>query len=792
MKCPKCDSDNRDDSRFCRSCGTRLFPSGDMKVSETAAHRSPKDRLRFGSILAGKYRVIEELGRGGMAVVYKAEDIKLKRIVALKLLSPELTRDKEAKERFVREAQAASALDHPNICTVHEIDETEDGQMFISMSYYEGGTLKDKIRDRPLTSEEAVEIAVQVAQGLAEAHEKGVIHRDIKPANIVMTAKGQVKIMDFGLAKLSGGERITEIGIPMGTVAYMSPEQARGKDIDHRTDIWSLGVVLYEMIAGRPPFRGENAQAVIYSILNSEPEPVTGIRTGVESRLEQIIHKALAKASDSRYQNAGELLADLRETRSGIETRAFEELTPPAEAKASVAVLPFVDMSAEKDQEYFCDGMAEELINALAKIEELQVASRTSAFQFRGKGQDINEIGERLRVKTVLEGSVRKAGDRLRVTAQLVNVRDGYQLWSEKYDRDIHDIFAIQDEISLAIVEKLKISLLGGEKAALTKRHTDDLEAYNLYLKGRFFWNKRTEGGLRRAIACLKQAVERDPGYALAYAGLADAYNTLPDYSPTPPAEALMTAKEAALKALEIDEMLAEAHASLGFAQHELEWDWAGAEKHLRRALELNPGYATARHWYALFLMRMARFEEAIREIEKAVELDPLSLVINRNFGAVLYFARDYDRAIEILNKTLEMDPDFSFTHTLLGQTYLEKSMYEKALVELEAEKAVSREWRAEVMTRLGIGYAKAGDTAKAGEILDDIVKRSNQMYVSPFMLALLHFVLDHSDPAFELLDEAYRIRDTNLCYLKIEPTLDPVRSDPRYKALLKKIGLAD
>jgi TolB-like protein/Tfp pilus assembly protein PilF/tRNA A-37 threonylcarbamoyl transferase component Bud32 len=764
----------------------RLMPEAriGVKCMVPPSHDGGLDDTRwFKTISPGTvishYEILERIGAGGMAVVYKARDARLERLVALKLLAPALIRDEEAKERFVREARAASALDHPNICTVHEIDETEDGQMFISMSYYEGGTLKDMIREKPLTSLRAIEIAVQVARGLAEAHEKGVIHRDIKPANIMMTAKGQVKIMDFGLAKLSGEEGITEIGIPMGTVAYMSPEQAEGRDIDCRTDIWSLGVVLYEMVSGRPPFKGENAHAILYSILNVDPVPVTRIRPGIENPLERIINKALTKDPDSRYQSVGDLLADLREIGYGLETRDLKTRPSSAEAKASIAVLPFVDMSPEKDQEYFCDGMAEELIGALTKIEE-------------GGEQGINEIGERLRVRAVLEGSVRKAGDRLRITAQLVNVHDGYQLWSEKYDRDIADVFAIQDEISLAIVEKLRINLLGGEKAALVKRHTDDLEAYNLYLRGRYFWNKRTAGGVEKAIASFKQAIDKDPGYALAYAGLADAYITLPDYAHMPPAEALITAKKAALRALEIDEMLAEAHASLGFAVHELEWDWVAAERHLERALEINPRYATAHHWYALFLMRMGRFGEAIKEMEKAVELDPLSLVLNRNLGAVLYYARDYDRAIEVLRKTLEMDPGFSFAHVYLGQTYLQKSMYDEALAELETERAVAREWMAEVETFLGTAYARAGFTDKAREILDDLLERSKRIYVSPCLLALMCLVLNEKDRAFEFLEKAYRSHDIDLTYLKIDPRLDTVRSDPRYMALLKRIGLAD
>jgi serine/threonine protein kinase len=420
------------------------------------------------------YKIIEKIGAGGMGVVYKAEDTRLKRLVALKFLPADLTRDSGAKERFTREAQAASALDHNNICTIYEIDETDDGQMFIAMACYEGETMREKIKRDHLRVEEALDMAIQVAQGLAKAHEKRITHRDIKPANIMVTGDGVVKIMDFGLAKLTGQSGLTRAGTTVGTVAYMSPEQLRGGEIDYKSDIWSLGVVLYEMLTGELPFRGEGDQATIYSILNKEPQPVASIRRDIPGELESVVSRALTKNPESRYENMRDFLVDLRKAREELEVDVSERLSE-SKAKPSIAVLPFIDMSPQKDQEYFCDGMAEELINTLANLEGLQVASRTSAFQFKDKGHDIREVGRRLKVQSVLEGSVRKAGDRLRITAQLVSVADGYHLWSEKYDREMEDIFAIQDEISLAIVDNLKLKLLRQEKARLVKRFTEDI-----------------------------------------------------------------------------------------------------------------------------------------------------------------------------------------------------------------------------------------------------------------------------------------------------------------------------
>ncbi|MFQ6008621.1 MAG: protein kinase [Candidatus Zixiibacteriota bacterium] len=492
------------------------------------------------------YKVLEKLGAGGMGVVYKAEDTRLKRCVVLKFLPPELTRDEEAKERFVNEAQAASALDHPNICTIYEIDETKDGQMFIAMACYEGETLKSIIDNRRLMIEEAVGIAIQIAQGLAKAHEQGIVHRDIKPANIIVTKDGVVKILDFGLAKLTGVTQLTKTGTTLGTVAYMSPEQAQGVTVDHRTDIWSLGVGLYQMVSGELPFRGEYEQAVIYSILNEEPEETSEI----PANLQQIVAKALAKEPDERYQQMDDMLTDLSTLRKELESASTQVTVSKEKPAPAIAVLPFVNMSADPENEYFCDGMAEELIDAFTKLEGLRVVSRTSAFSFKGKELKIQKIGEELKVSHVLEGSVRKAGKRLRITAQLINVDDGYHLWSQKYDRELEDVFAIQDDIAETIVDTLKVKLVGEKEVPLIKRYTENVEAYQLYLKGRYFWNKRHQGELQQAMAFFNQTIEKEPTHALAYTGLADSFFIIGHYCYLPPKEAFLKAKAFAQKAL--------------------------------------------------------------------------------------------------------------------------------------------------------------------------------------------------------------------------------------------------
>jgi serine/threonine protein kinase/tetratricopeptide (TPR) repeat protein len=740
------------------------------------------------------YRILEKLGEGGMGVVYKAQDTKLKRTVALKFLTPQALGSEEERTRLVQEAQAAAALNHPHIATIYEIDEVE-GETFIAMGYIDGQSLKQKIESGPLKLDQALEIAIQVAEGLQEAHDMGIVHRDIKSANIMVTSKGQAKIMDFGLAKLAGRMEITKTGTTMGTAAYMSPEQARGEPVDHRTDIWSLGVVLYEMLSGQLPFKSEYEQAVVYSILNEEPEPIKNLRPSVPIELERLIAKTLAKSTDERYQHINDVLVDLRKLRKELESNISKEQPSTKKPQPSIAVLPFTNLSADKEQEYFCDGMAEEIINALTHVEGLRVVARTSAFSFRGKEIDIREIGKKLNVGTLLEGSVRKAGNRLRISAQLVNVADGYHLWSEKYDRDIgelccpEDIFAIQDGISLAIVDKLKVKLLGGEKAKLIKRHTEDLDAYNLYLKGRYFWNKRTEESLTRAIGCFEQAITEDPNFALAYAGLADSYNLLGFYGVLPPKETFPKAKASAIRALELDEVTAEAHTSLAFARLYHDWNWMDAEKEFKRAFELNPRYPTAHHWYAEYLASMGRTDEVINEAKQALKFDPLSLIINTMLGFAFYLSHQYDQAMEQLHRTLEMDANFVPAHFFLGLVYVRRSMFEKAIAEFERAIILfpgSTLW----LAALGHVFAVSGKRDEAQRVVEELKEISRRRYVPLYYVAAVYADLGDKDQAFEWLEKSYEECDSWLVFLRVDPLWDSLRSDPRFTKLLKKMRL--
>jgi serine/threonine-protein kinase len=721
-----------------------------------------------------KYRIIEEIGRGGMGVVYKAEDVRLKRKIALKFLPREFTQNMEAKERFLHEARVASALDHQNVCTVHEIDENQEGQVFIAMACYEGQSLKEKIMHGALPIDDSIDISIQIAKGLSAAHAKDIIHRDIKPANILVTDGGVVKIVDFGLAKLAGQIGVTRTGTILGTAAYMSPEQAQCKSVDHRTDIWSLGVILYEMLTTRRPFTGEHLQGVIYSILNRDPTSLTALRPEIPGGLARIVSMALEKSPDRRYQNMTELIQDLE--------NVFVIEAPPMQVQKSIAVLPFEDLSPQKDQEYFCDGLSEELINALSNIQELKVVARTSTFSFKGKRVDVREVGKSLNVEAVLEGSVRKAADQLRVTTRLINVADGYHLWSEKFDRKLEDIFDIQDEISLTIISKLRVNLLGIEKAKLTKRHTEDLEAYHLYLRGRFFWNKRTVKDVKRSLEYFKKAIKKDRTYALAYAGMADAYDIIgvKDHS------LIQKAKEAALKALEMDHTLAEAYTSLAASKFHYDWDWEGAEKEFKRALELNPNYATAHQWYSEFLVARGKTDEAIDEMKKALDLDPLSLAINRDIGEIYYFARQFDPAIEALQKTLEMDPSFIHTQQWLGLAYLGKSMPREALEAFQKE----LEWNdnQDMKPLIGIAHVRMGQKDQARKILETLGRPSSPNI--QYNISLLYLSLGEHERGFRWLDKACEGPGQWMAYLKVDPLLDTIRTNPKFTALLEKIHL--
>lgn len=718
-----------------------------------------------------------------MGAVYKAEDVKLGRYVALKFLPASLAADIGRRERFIEEAKAASLLDHPNVGTVYEIDQTTDGgQLFIGMAYYEGETLEQKIKRGPLPLEEAVGIAIQAAEGLTAAHEQKIAHLDVKPANLLVTPSGVVKIVDFGLARLAGRNENAPSGTFMGTAFYMSPEQARGEGADHRTDIWALGVVLYQMISGRLPFSGDYEQALIYSIIYENPPSLNCSPREASEELNRIFAKALAKNSGARYPAMGEMLKDLRSLKKNL----VEGFSKP---RLAVAVLPFADLSYEKDQEYFCDGLTEELINALTRINELRVASRTTVFQFKGKAEDIRQLGGRLNVSVVLEGSVRTSGERLRISVQLVNVDDGYPIWSERYDRVMKDIFSVQEEIAQAIVAKLEVGLLPEEKARLTRRHTENLEAYTLYLKGRYFWNQRTKPSLEKAIDYFEEAIGRDPNYAMAYAGLADSYGLLSLYGQLPLSESYPKAKAAADKALEIDPSLAEAQTSRAQITATYEWDFPKALREFRRAIELNPNYGTAHHWYSTVLTEAGRMEEALAEIRRAQELEPVTLTISVSVGLTFYYGRQYDRSIDQAKKALELDSNFALAHRLLAIACEQKRMYAEAIDQ-------NRRWGDltgdGVKTRVALGYvyALSGRQKEALEVLEKFRPEETRRKDLAPGVAFVHTALGDFDRAFEWLEKAYRNRSGALTTVKVDPRLDPLRSDPRFTVLLKKMGL--
>jgi serine/threonine-protein kinase len=723
-----------------------------------------------------------------MGVVFKAEDTKLKRPVALKLLPFELLYSPEAKERFIREAQAAAALDHPNICTVYEVEE-QDGQAYIAMAYIDGKSLKARIAQGPLKVDEALEIAVQVAEGLEEAHRKGIVHRDIKPANIMLTAKSQAKILDFGLARLESAGDLTRTAMVMGTVAYMSPEQAQGHKVDHRTDIWSFGCTLYEMLAGRSPFQGGHEQAVFQAIIHGDPQPITALRGDIPAGLEQILDRCLKKNPLDRYPDAGSLIEDLK-TVDLRDILTSPSLSPYKNAP-SIAVLPFTDMSAEKDQDYFGEGIAEELINALAHIQELRVVARTSAFAIKGMNLDIREIGRMLNVKAVLEGSIRKAGNRLRITAQLINVEDGFHLWSERFDREMVDIFAIQDEISLAIVEHLKVSLRLGEKTALKKRSTDDPEAYNLYLKGLYFYARPSPDSLSKALNSFQAAIDKDPNFALAYAGMAGVFAGLGNLNLAPPAEMWPKAKAALQKALSLDNNLAEAHAGAAALAFFYEWDWDAAGRSFDRVLSLNPGDAMSHGQRGWFCLNRRRFDEAIREIKQALELDPLMpLYYVWSVGLHVAVGRP-DEALQVFAKAMEIDPNSGLAYFHAGTAYARKGLLDEALDTFEKGKrlVVFPGW---AEANLGLIYLKKGNREKAARILDEMIEGRNKINVSATNIAWLAGALGKLDLAFEFLDKAYEERDTLMAFIHIytEWLCPAISADPRFKDVLIKMKL--
>jgi eukaryotic-like serine/threonine-protein kinase len=731
------------------------------------------------------YKILEKIGEGGMGVVYKAEDTRLGRTVALKFMPSEVTQTEKSKQRFIREAQSIAALDHPNLCTIHAIEETPEGRLFIVMACYEGETLADKIDRGPLKIDESISIAAALADGMKSAHARGIVHRDIKPANVFLVTDGPVKLVDFGLAKWQGVSSLTRSGVTLGTAAYMSPEQVRGEQIDVRTDIWALGAVLYEMLAGLPAFRGDYEQAIVYSILNMDPEPLSGLRVDVPPVLSEIVERALIKPPTIRYQTAGEILNDLRAIEAGVDPsdgsriRGSKTVSVP-----SIAVLPFVNMSSDPENDYFGDGLAEELINAFAGWSGIRVAARTSAFSFRGKELDVRDIGRQLTVANVLEGSVRKSGDRLRITAQLVETKTGYHLWSERFDRQMEDVFDIQDEITRIIVDRLKVKLTGAPGTSGVKRYTRDVEAYNLYLKGLYYWNKLSPDGLEKSYRCFVKALERDPGFAPAYVGIGMYHQALGYWADVPPKTAFPAAKDAADKALALDDALPDARGLLAVHEFSYNWDFEAADREMERTLELVPRSAIHRSNFSVYLVTRGQFDRAMEEAQKAAELDPLSPVIQTWSATVPAYTGRWRQSIDELRKASELEPAY-------WQPYLHEAIAwmfgdDPARAADSAERAVELSGGASfAQMALASASALAGRMERSNEVFSQMKHKAKSDYFPPAYLMSTHLARGETDAARDCLIRAIDYRDPWLLFFHVMPSsltttdstfLDPLR----------------
>jgi serine/threonine-protein kinase len=749
-----------------------------------------------------------------MGEVYRAKDVRLGRPVAIKILRPEAAGSKERLARFEQEARTASALNHPNVVTIYDIGRVDETP-YIAMELVEGRTFRELLERGPLPVPQLLHYATQVAEALAKAHAGGIVHRDLKPENLMVTSDGLVKILDFGLAKLTPAvseatgdpaQALTAAGVIVGTVQYMSPEQARSPTVDHRSDQFTIGMILYEMATGRMAFPRDSLTGTIAAIMFEEPLPVADLNPAVPEGLRQVIATCLRKDPHQRFATTSDLARALSALRGGaaFDSAAETQVRPapgtPVPQQASVAVLPFVDMSPQKDQEYFCDGMAEELINALTQIAAVRVVSRTSSFQFKGRTDDARTIGQRLGVRTLLEGSVRTAGERMRIGARLTNASDGYQIWSAQYDREMKDVFAVQDEIAGSILSALRVTLIKADDAPLVAPQTDAPEVYQLYLKGRHEWNKRTEDGLLRSLGYFQEAIEKDPAYARAHAGLADSYALLGIYGIRPPSEVMPKAKATAGRALEeaaegslpgqADTGLAAVHTTLGCVKAVYDWSWAEAERHFRLAIEHDPKYPTAHQWYAMnCLVPMRRFEEATREIRLAQESDPLSPAIQASLGLVHYFAGRLVEAAAALKKTLESDGGFAMAHFFLGQTYLQMERAEDALAALGNASRLSP-GSAEFRAGLGSACALAGQADRARRILEELKQRRRERYVSAALIAEVHAGLGETEEALTWLGEAERERSPELCWIGVRPAFGRLRAHPRFVELVLTIGL--
>jgi eukaryotic-like serine/threonine-protein kinase len=780
------------------------------------------------------YRVIEQVGSGGMGVVYKAEDIRLGRFVALKFLPREFAKDHQALERFKREARAASALDHPNICTIYDIGEYED-QPFIVMQLLDGQTLRERIAGGPLKINEALDIATQTADALAAAHGRGIVHRDIKPANIFITREGNAKILDFGIAKESSprdpslsqaptrNDNLTNPGSAVGTVAYMSPEQALGEDIDARSDLFSLGVVMYEMTTGRPAFSGETTAAIFDSILHRTPAPPFQLNPHVPRMLNEIVNRSLEKDRKLRYQTATDLKADLQRARrdsSAAQSIVAEWKPEPAsfwrgkkvvlsvvgfglalfvilqlsryfvrgsgEAIDSIAVLPFANMSGNTETDYLSDGITESLIDSLSEVPNLKVMSRSSVARYKGTA-DPRTAGRELGVRAVLTGRVTQRGDSLSVGTELVKVEDNTALWGEQYNSKLSDALTVQNDIAARISEKLRLKLTNEQKTRLARRQTDNPEAYQLYLKGRYYAAKFTNEGLTKGLDYFHQAIALDPNYALAYAGEAYYYNLVTDWL-LPASDVMPKALEASRKAVELDDTLAEAHVELGSAHLFYDFDWAAAERELRRAIELTPNYAPAHEFYGWYLLVAGRADQSLSELRTAEHLDPLSAEISSLAGWFAIYAGRSDEAVTELRKCVDLDRNYWVGYQYLGVAYEQKKQFPEAISTLEAGRKIDDQ-NTVLAGELAHAFALSGRTPDARRILDDLVVRSKRSQVSKYVLAQVYAALGDKNEALSRLEQAYTERSFSLDFLNIDPELDSLRSEPRFQELVRRMN---
>jgi serine/threonine protein kinase/predicted Zn-dependent protease len=776
VKCPKCQTDNPDTQKFCGECATSLKPSKDVSVTKTL--KTPTRGFKKNDVIVGKYEIIEKLGQGGMGIVYKAKDTKLKRTVALKFLPPELTRDKEARDRFIQEAQAASALDHPNICTVFEVDEAED-QTFIAMSYIEGQSLKDKLKKGPLAIDEAKDIAIQVADGLQEAHEKGIVHRDIKPANIMLTEKGQAKITDFGLAKLSWGVDLTKTSTIMGTVAYMSPEQARGEEVDHRTDIWSLGAMLYEMMTGERPFKKNQEHALIFEILNEEPATVTTIRPDIPRHIDQVVNKTLEKDSSQRYQMVSEFIQDLAEI-------------PPIffpKTECSIVVLPFENLSPDPDQEYFCDGMTEELISDLSQVSELSVISRTSAMMLKGTRKSIKTIGKELNIQYVLEGSVRKAGNNIRIVAQLIDAKSDKHIWAKKFSGTLDDVFEIQEKVSRSIVDELKLKLSPEEEQRIAKRPITDIQAYEAYLRARRAIWSFSEEPMERAEEALKSFIKKIGDNEQLYATLGFIYVMYisTGLKPDKFVYNLRKAEEYAKKTFDLNPHSPHGHGLIGLT-HFFKGNIQEAVRHFKQALAADPNNPDTLLFCSYGYLMSGKGTAARPLIEKALEIDPLQPLFQCMPGFLDVMEGRFEAAIPYYRKMSEMDPENQTTQLFYAWILSLCNRKDEAYTIIDFLVKTNSKTPAAHMSAF-LKHALSGNKERAlKSVTKEIVSASKDVEFFSRFMADCYALIGEKEEAMNWIENDMRLGFVNYPYLsEYDPHLKNIRNEEQFKKIMEQ-----